>query len=375
MDNPMLTALKAGKVILGCLYGPMKLRPVKNKITVLSRQSDEPTVDIALLDDYMRKNHPDVDFRVLCKKLEGGGKLSYMFHMLKQMWNISDSSVVLLDGYCIAASILKHRENLKIVQMWHALGAIKKFGYQTLGKEGGRSYEIAETMCMHRNYDFIIAPSRATGKLFCEAFDDNESKLIFMGLPRIDMITGSLGDSDGDEAELRSIYGIPDDKEIILYAPTFRKAGKTDISGVVEAVDPDRFVLVVCPHPMERDEELEGCDTHRGVIIDRTHSTYQWMPLCQRMITDYSAIAMEGAVAGKQVYFYVYDIEEYEEKEGLNIDPSKEIPLLTAKTAEELSELIHGDYPWDEIKKFRSRYVDVDTDNCTGRLCDFLVSI
>ena len=48
------------------------------------------------------------------------------------MYYLATSKVCVLDGYCIPASILKHKKKLKIIQIWHASGAIKKFGYQIL---------------------------------------------------------------------------------------------------------------------------------------------------------------------------------------------------------------------------------------------------
>ncbi len=47
--------LKAAIGILRAVYAPMKLRPAKNKITIISRQSNRPTMDIALLCDYLKK--------------------------------------------------------------------------------------------------------------------------------------------------------------------------------------------------------------------------------------------------------------------------------------------------------------------------------
>ena len=42
------------------------------------------------------------------------------------------------------------------------------------------------------------------------------------------------------------------------------------------------------------------------------------------VVTDYSAVAFEAAVASKKVLFYVPDIEEYRRSPGLNVDPLEE---------------------------------------------------
>ncbi|MFR3386223.1 MAG: CDP-glycerol glycerophosphotransferase family protein [Lachnospiraceae bacterium] len=73
--------------------------------------------------------------------------------------SFATSKVVILDGYCILASVLNHKKDLRIVQMWHAMGALKKFGYAALGNEEGKNPEISKILQMHRNYDYVICSS------------------------------------------------------------------------------------------------------------------------------------------------------------------------------------------------------------------------
>ena len=70
--------------------------------------------------------------------------------MIKQMYHIATSRVVILDSYCIVISILKHKKKLTIIQMWHAMGAFKKFGYSIIGKSEGTSKKIIDLMRMHK---------------------------------------------------------------------------------------------------------------------------------------------------------------------------------------------------------------------------------
>lgn len=54
-------------------------------------------------------------------------------------------------------SILPNREDQTVIQLWHAAGKIKRSGYSSLGKPDGRDQKVAEILCMHKNYDWIIA--------------------------------------------------------------------------------------------------------------------------------------------------------------------------------------------------------------------------
>lgn len=361
--------LKFGVACLRCVYAPIRAKKTRDKITFISRQSEEPSADIALLSDYIRENHRDVECSVMVKMIGPGlaGKLGYLFHMISQMKAIATSKVVVLDGYCIAASVLDHKPDLQILQMWHALAAIKKFGYQSLDKGSGHSSQIADIMCMHRNYDQIISASPATGQHFCEGFGYDRDRIRLYGLPRIDVIRRAVtGDRAEDfRAQVRAEYGVPEGQEIVLYVPTFRKGKQVDVDGVRKALDPKRFRLIVKLHPLHDDEN----------ISDTRYSTYEWLGACDRIITDYSALGVEAALAEKPLYFYVYDIEDYKEQVGLNVDPLTELPKASARTSEELAQAVNNDYDFDGLNRFREKYVSVDIEHCTEKLGEYIYGL
>ena len=59
------------------------------------------------------------------------------------MYHISRSKVVILDTYCYLISNLKHKKDLVVIQIWHAIGICKKAGYAIVGKDEGRSEKEA----------------------------------------------------------------------------------------------------------------------------------------------------------------------------------------------------------------------------------------
>ena len=363
-SNVMKTVMmKTAVGAMRAMYVPFKALRVKTRIAFISRQTDRPTEDIRMLSDCIRKKRPDAECVVLSRKLEGTNPVAYGFHMLRQMKYLATSSVVVLDGYCIAASVLEHKQETIVVQMWHALAAIKRFGYQALDMPSGRSSETARIMRMHRNYDFVVAPGEETGRFYCEAFDVGPEKLRYYGLPRVDLIKT---EDEAFAAEVRREYGFDDGREVILYAPTFRKGRKVDAGPVIRAAEKEGFHIVVKLHPLYDD----GSD-----YVDRKYSSYEWLKVCDRVITDYSAIGVEAALTGKPVYFYTYDIEEYREEIGLNIDPETEMPWAAARNTESLEELLREQYDSDKEKAFLDKYISVPTDRCTERLADFLIGL
>lgn len=366
--------LKTAAALLRLAYCPFRLARPKRKVTMISRQGDTPSEDLLLLREELQKRRPPIEIRLLCKSIPEGlaGKVGYVFHMLTQMRHIASSRVVLLDGYCIAASVLNHRSEITIVQMWHALAAIKKFGYQTIGKPAGHSADTAEILCMHRNYDYVLAPSEATGAIFQETFRVPPETIRYIGLPRIDRITrGAVTDSEA----VRSRYQIPGEKKMVLYVPTFRKDRPADWPALAAALDPDRTVLILKLHPLDTlsrqladPRETDGA----RVILGDEHTTWEWLDACDSIITDYSALGVEAALTGKPLYFYVYDIEEYRREVGLNVDPEKELPACTARDPRGMAELLERPYDAEQLAAFRKKYVSVPAGSCTRQLADFV---
>ena len=59
----MKLMLNIGVFFLNVVYFFHKLMPVKNRISVVSRQSDEQTLDVALLFDEINKSHREITTR------------------------------------------------------------------------------------------------------------------------------------------------------------------------------------------------------------------------------------------------------------------------------------------------------------------------
>lgn len=357
----MSVVLKIAVGILRLVYAPIKLFPRRKKIAILSRQGNEKSQDIMALEECIHSMYPDVKLTVLVKMVGGAG---YAFHMLRQMYAIATSRAVVVDGYCIAASVLNHKRGTKIIQMWHSSAAIKKFGYQCLDKESGHSSKIAEIMRMHRNYDYVICPSVATGRMFCKGFDVPESVLRLYGLPRLEQLVRSRKEEVNPAEDADA-----DNREIVLYVPTLRKVRPVDAASLAGAIDSDKYRLVVRLHPL--DEIDDSCE--EAIDFGREYSTSQWLNNCDYIVTDYSALGIEGMLLDKPMFFYVYDIEEYERETGLNINPLEEMSWCSSTDAGEIAAMLENEYDFSKLTALKEKYIEVNPENCTERLAQFIV--
>ncbi len=362
-----LLIIKVFVLFIRIIYAPMKLRKTKNKIVWLSRQSDEKSKDFQMLSEEIKKISPDTIqvFRLKKLKDESGLSFSYVLSIFKDMWELSDSRIAIADTYSIPISCLTHKKSLKKVQIWHALGAVKKFSLQSVGKAQGRNKAVSEAMCMHKNYDVVIAPSEATAKFYCEAFGCSQDKIKIASLPRVDdILNGECKKSEFLELN-------PDflNKNIILYVPTFRENDDIFAESLYSVFSENSNVkLIIKAHPLSRLSQNEKFN------INGDFTTYDLMKLCDGIITDYSACAFEGALLNKPMWFYVPDYDTYKKEQGLNVDVLQELPGIAYTDEKQLFiNLLSPNYDQSLISSFSDKYVKNRSTDSTEKLARIIL--
>ena len=359
---------------LNLIYAVLKLFPArKNKVLFLSRQSNTLTLDFKLTQEELKGENPEVEIVTICHRLEGegSGAASFAKSTLRSMYHLATSSVCVLDAYWPAVSLLHHKKSLTVIQMWHALGKIKQSGYQTLGRESGRNAEIARLMKMHAGYDYIIAGGSAWNPFYCKSFNTTEDKLVNCGLPRIDYL---LKTEKQNRDAVLAAYPVFKDKKVVLYAPTFRKNIELRWQGLAEVAGADSdFVLIIKGHP-NQPIELGELPDREGIYTCPEFSSAEMLAACDFLITDYSAIAVEGAVLDKPTYYFVYDYEEYRKKNGMNIDLFEEMPgCVFTDAAELIKNLKEGEYNRQALESYRKRYLPENLGNSTKKICALIL--
>ncbi len=359
------------KGFLNLIYSFIKLHHTKARVVIISRQADNPTEDIGLLSD--RLTAKGIEVTCLCRTLGKGklAKLSYIPHMFTQMYYLATSSVAILDSYCICASNLRHKNSLTIIQMWHALGSLKRFGYSIVGESEGSSAGLAEAMNMHQGYDYILTSSETCLPNFAQAFgyENKQSVMRVMSLPRVDKLTDKKLMAETKERILKRYPEIKE-KKLVVYAPTFRK-GK-DISKEIEALakefSENEYVFILKKHPLME----TNCES---VLEDCEFTTIEMLYAADCVICDYSAIIYEAAIIGKPMFFYTFDYDSYGVDRSFYIDYKKEMPGLISDEPKELAKAIKLEsYDLNAINAFGKRYVQNQA-NCTECLADFVISM
>ena len=369
-DIVLTIAITLLKIIANLVYYILKIFPIKNKIVMITRQSNNSTLDFKLLKDYFEENYSNIEIKILAKQLNNGilNKIKYTFYILKIMYHLATAKVCVLDGYCIPVSILKHKNKLKIIQIWHSSAAIKKFGYQILDKKEGSNSKIVELMCMHKNYDYAIAPSKATKTYFSKAFNIDQNNIKILGLPRLEYISDPKYDKS---IEIYKDYSKLKEKKNILYVPTFRKNSNVNLTEEIlnTKIDLNKYNLIIKLHP------LDNTEVPKEYLIDNKYSTFDLIKIADYIVTDYSALSVEASILNKPIIFLLNDLEEYNENRGLNVSLKDEVSSFICKTFNEVIDKIEKkSYNMEELYNYRKKYIEVNEKNTIKELAEFIIS-
>lgn len=347
--------LRCAATIPKAAYAILKriTRVKPNKIVFLSRMSDDIPLDFRLLIAELENRGLGIEVHSVCRRYQGSlrGFIGFFFPALRALYHLATAKACVLDSYWPHISVLTHRPQLTVFQLWHSLGKVKRSGYQTLNRPQGRNAEVSRAIRLHTGYDYVIAGAPEWNPYYVESFGlDSRTSILNLGLPRSDFLRTER------EAIAERIYAVyPEfrDRKVILYAPTFRRRSKGNFPAhaLTEALDPDRYILVVKDHrngmltvPEEGTYECPG------------FSSMELLTVCDFLVTDYSAIAIEAAIIDVKTFYYVYDLPYYKQTNGLNIDLAKEMPGCVFESASEIANALEQPYPDASLQAYKEKF-------------------
>ncbi|MDO4344838.1 MAG: CDP-glycerol glycerophosphotransferase family protein [Eubacteriales bacterium] len=226
-------------------------------------------------------------------------------------WHMFSSKVIVTDDYFRYFRKFRLKPKQKIIQIWHACGAFKKFGVDN------PAADIVTELKTHAQYDTVAVSSEAIRSKYAGAFGIDVEKVKALGTPRTDKLLDKAYLALEKEAFFKKFPALSG-KKIILYAPTFREsAGKRvvfhpglDWTKVSCRLGKD-CVLIVKNHPVMKYDLLEG-QKFDNIINMPKEETSRLMIVCDVIMTDYSSVIFESALLNKPAVFYCPDFDSYE---------------------------------------------------------------
>lgn len=336
LKNLILTA------ILACFYPFSLLQKVKSdKISFISLESKTLTHDFKRIHDTLVKSHQyDLEYALFKYTPSLRSQVAYVFACIRQLFIINRSHLVLLDFNNFVVSKFKRKKGVKVLQVWHATGAIKQFGNHVK-----RDYPI-------KNYDYTIVNSAFFVDTFSKAFNIPKANVMVTGIPETDdLFNEQLIDQHC--TYLYQKYPQLKDKTIVTYAPTFRGRLATgfeeveiDLDAVQKALG-DAYAVIAKPHPLILKSRYAN---NPNIIYLQDEPIKPILAITDILVSDYSAIIYDFMVTQKPIIAYVPDLADYQAKPGIIFDFENDFPGAIVKTDAALVAEIWG-ANWDVSKQ------------------------
>lgn len=295
-----------------------------------------------------------------------------------------------ISKYWIVNSIIEEgitkKKNQVYVQCWHGT-PLKRLRYDIV--VNGASLNSVEEIRKRndidaKKFDYFISPSKYCTEKFTSAFNlkalGKENIIIEEGYPRNDFL---FNKTKKDIDAIKKKLGLPLDKKVIFYLPTFRDNQHTSGVGYTYKLGIDfdslkkkfskEYVILFSPHYFI--ENSIDLTKYKGFIynVARYDEINELYLVSDIIMTDYSSVFFDYANLKRPMLFYMYDIDDYKGNLRDFYISLDELPGPIAKTQDELeNNLKNIDKEFkknkEKYEKFNEKYNYLDDGNASERV-------
>lgn len=274
----------------------------------------------------------------------------------------------------------KRKETIYL-QTWHGT-PLKRLGFD-IEVEGPEVLARENFFIESRNWDYLISQNRYSTDIFKRAFK-YKGKVLEVGYPHNDPLSNKVDKLKVEE--IKDKIGLPKNKKVVLYAPTWRDDQATgaweyefglalDFKELASKLSEDTVFLIRGHHLVN---ELLVSEEYKDFIYDvsKFDDVQDLALISDILITDYSSVFFDFAVTRKPILFYVYDYKEYKEKlRGFYVDMDTEMPGPLIYKHEDLIDAIENiEDICEEYKlkyeNFTRKYNYLDNGNCAQQVVE-----
>lgn len=245
------------------------------------------------------------------------------------------------------------KKNTIYLNTWHGAGT-KKIGNACNGR---KDYNFSSV-------DMMLVQSDFERDIFIRDFQCNPKAIRMIGFPRNDELFHITAEK---KEKIKEQLQIPSDKKVILYAPTWRDSKDGGLS--YEFIPPIQmnkwksalskdYVMLFRMHTFTTKFEMTYDEFARDV------STYDnlnhILAITDVLITDYSTIVYDAAIAGIPFICFGFDYDIYRDERGFYFDLNDVYPGGVLKTEDEVISRIAAVMDGadrEQYTAFREQYV------------------
>ncbi len=323
--------------------------------------------------EYINENYPDYECIWSLDdehiRIEGNAKRVRKFS-LKYYYYLATSKY-LMDNVNFEDEYIKRDEQVYI-QTMHGT-PLKTFGLdiptEFTTNEGRKNFI---DRCARWDYLLVQSDYAADLSKRCFLYEGN---LLKAGYPRTDILYSRNNEKSINE--LKERLGLPLNKKVILYAPTWRLRDKFDLAidlGSFKKNLSDDYVLILRTHHFAG----SGSDQFENDEFVYDFSEYNSMEelylISDILISDYSSAMFDYAILDRPIILFAYDLEDYTKNiRGIYLDLEEIKPGPIVYTSKDLENTIININQIDEKYKpfrreFKERFNQYESENSSEQI-------
>lgn len=334
--------------------------PMNNKMIIFTAHGRKYNDSPRAIYEYMLRSGKFEDFTMVwgledpCVEVPGNpikvkaDTLKYFWYTLKAKYWITCVN--------IERSLHYKKKDCIYLNTWHGT-ALNTMGNAVLGR---KDFDFSYI-------NFFSYESEFQKQHCISDFNCREEAMIPTGLPRNDTLYYTTKE---EILEIKKRLGLPLDKKIILYAPTWRDSVD---NGHTYAIKPpidlklweeklsDEYILLFRTHSYTN--KVIGVEFNNFV---RDYISYpivnDLFKVSDILISDYSSCITDFSILSRPIICFAYDYDEYNRVHGLNFDFRVEMPNGIKETQEEVLSFIKSmDYnkECENTKIFNQKYTNI----------------
>lgn len=369
------------KLIYPAFYYAGCCRKVReDKIIFVENHAERLSGDFILLYNAAKQKNYNISVHYL--KVSSSSWGTVIIRTLGLIWDMAVAKCIFLSESNSVFGAFVLRKNTKLVQLWHACGAFKKWGYSVVDKAFGDDAKALETYPGHKNYDLVSVSGEAVCWAYEEAFGLQKDSGIVkpLGVSRTDVY---FSETRRQQAyfHLQELQLPIEGRKIILYAPTFRgdircaKApNELNLQSLYELQE--EYIILIKNHPFVKEQmEIPKQFGNFCIEIKDQMPIEDLLMVADVCITDYSSIIFEYSLMQRPILFFAYDLEDYYDERGFYYPYEEFVPGSIVRTTKELvQEIKHlNQYDWDKLAAFRKQYMSGCDGHSTERIMEYIV--
>ena len=256
----------------------------------------------------------------------------------------------------------KKRKGMTFFQTWHGT-PLKRLAFDIEDVFGASKTYKKQIYKQSRGWDYLLSPNPFSTQCFKSCFLYDEEKIVEYGYPRNDI----LHKPEGEELarKVKEDLGLPLDKKLILYAPTWRDDEcyghgqykfelQLNLDMMKERLG-DEYIVLLRTHYFIADAIDTEAYGGFAVNVCKYDDIAELYLISDILITDYSSVFFDYAGLRRPMLFFTYDLEKYRDiLHGFYMDMEDEVPGPMLFTTEEVIDAIEN---IDEVsRRFADKY-------------------